>query len=138
LPRGTRLRVAAAALAKQLGATGPPRPPPATRSRGRRSGALPRKAITELRLERRRAAYERVRALHATGMNVAAIAHAVGVSRMTVYAYLRQGPPQPQRHAHRRRPRVLDPYEPYLLQRWQDGCRVANQLYREIRARGYA
>jgi transposase len=34
--------------------------------------------------------------------------------------------------------RVLTPYEPYLLQRWQKGCHNGMRLYREIRERGYA
>src|SRR5690242_9320142 len=32
---------------------------------------------------------------------------------------------------------VLVAYRPYLLQRWSDGCRNAQQLWREIRAQGY-
>jgi transposase len=32
---------------------------------------------------------------------------------------------------------MLDPFAPYLLKRWQDGCRNALQLYREIKQQGY-
>ena len=33
---------------------------------------------------------------------------------------------------------LLDPYKEYLLGRWDEGCRNAMQLWREIRARGFA
>jgi len=33
---------------------------------------------------------------------------------------------------------VLDPYVPYILRRWEEGCRNGVKLYREIRERGYA
>jgi transposase len=71
-------------------------------------------------------------------MSVAQIARTVGIARMTVYRYLRDGPPQRKRHTVHGRPRVLEPYEPYLLQRWEDGCRMATRLWREIQAQGFA
>jgi hypothetical protein len=36
------------------------------------------------------------------------------------------------------RPSKLDPFKPYLQQRWEQGCRDAAQLYREVGARGFA
>ncbi len=32
---------------------------------------------------------------------------------------------------------LLDPYKPYIVQRWQQGCRNSVQLYDEIKARGF-
>jgi transposase len=32
---------------------------------------------------------------------------------------------------------VLDPYKPYILERWQAGCWNGTQLYEEVRMRGY-
>lgn len=32
----------------------------------------------------------------------------------------------------------MDPFQPYLLQRWNEGCSNATQLFREIQAQGYA
>jgi transposase len=87
---------------------------------------------------RRRAKYEQARALRAKGASVAQIARTVGASRMTVYKYLREGPPQRKRHSVHGRQRVLEPWEPYLLTRWEDGCRMATVLWREIRAQGFA
>jgi hypothetical protein len=36
------------------------------------------------------------------------------------------------------RPSKLDPFKPYLQQRWEQGCRNAAQLNREVGARGFA
>jgi transposase len=87
---------------------------------------------------RRRAKYDQARALHATGASVAQIARTVGASRMTVSKYFREGPPQRKRHSVHGKQRVLEPYEPYLLKRWEEGCRMATVLWREIRAQGFA
>ena len=38
---------------------------------------------------------------------------------------------------HRRVPRLVEPFLPYLLQRWADGCRNGRQLTREIEQLGY-
>jgi transposase len=81
---------------------------------------------------------DQARALHDTGACVADIAREVGASRMTIYKYLREGPPQRKRHSIHGKQRVLEPYEPYLLTRWDEGCRVATVLWREIRAQGFA
>ena len=32
---------------------------------------------------------------------------------------------------------ILDPYEPYLHQRWSEGRTVARRLFEELRERGY-
>jgi transposase len=81
--------------------------------------------------------YERMRALRAAGFTVLDIAQIVGASRRTVYRYLAlDGPPDRQR-PHRSACRVLAPYEPYLIQRWVEGCRNRSRLFREIRLLGY-
>jgi transposase len=87
---------------------------------------------------RRREHYDQARALHAKGTPVAQIARTVGISRMTVDTYLREGPPQRKRHRVHGKQRVLEPDEPYLLTRWQEGCRMATVRWREIRAQGFA
>jgi transposase len=94
--------------------------------------------ISQQRLERRRARYDRVHELHAQGERVADIARQVGISRKTVYDYLRQEhPPAPRVHQRRHQDQVLAPYEPYLRQRWREGCHNSSQAWREIRDRGY-
>ena len=35
------------------------------------------------------------------------------------------------------RPSKLDPFEPYLKRRWDEGCKNAMQLWREVKERGY-
>jgi transposase len=81
--------------------------------------------------------YQAIRRLHAAGADVADIARRVGVSRRTVYRYRDlSGPPDPPRP--RRSRRLLSPYEPYLLRRWQAGCHNGMRLYRELREQGYA
>lgn len=95
-------------------------------------------AAAEEGVARRREKYEQARALHVNGASVAHIARTVGISRMTVYRYLREGPPQRKRHSVHGRQRVLEPWEPYLLKRWAEGCHTATVLWREIRAQGFA
>jgi transposase len=81
--------------------------------------------------------YEQVWSLRAAGFTILDIAQMVGVSRPTVYRYLaREAPPERPRFYHSQ-PHVLAPYEPYLIQRWTDGCRNRSRLFREIRLRGY-
>jgi len=85
------------------------------------------------------AAYEAVHALHGKGAAVADIARTVGISRQTAYRYLlMSGPPTRRRRRFERRDRVLDPYEGYLRRRWLEGCHNGMQLWREIRAQGFA
>jgi transposase len=85
------------------------------------------------------ARYQRVIALHAKRAEIADIARAVGISRTTVYRYLRLGgpPERKQPRPRRRHHKVLDPYEAYLLRRWEEGCHTATRLWREIRGMGY-
>ncbi|MDP9480792.1 MAG: transposase [Actinomycetota bacterium] len=60
----------------------------------------------------------------------------LGVSARTVYRYKDLAEPPPRR-AYKRKKSVLDPYVPYLLERWNEGCHNGKKLYREIRERGY-
>ncbi len=98
----------------------------------------------ERQLEASRKRHERIveqwrniRRLHLAGADVHDIAKRLDVSRETVYRYRRmEEPPQPVRFRHKRR--VLDPYVPYILRRWGEGCRNGMKLYREIREQGYA
>lgn len=88
------------------------------------------------RHERIVARYEAIRRLHVAGADVADIARRVGVSRQMVYRYRKLEEP-PERRQPARRKTALDPYMPYLLQRWQEGCHNGMKLWREIRAQGY-
>lgn len=81
--------------------------------------------------------YEQMRTLRDAGFTVLDIAQIVGATRRTVYRYLAlEGPPERQ-WPHRSGHGVLAPYEPYLVQRWLEGCRNRSRLFREIRLQGY-
>ena len=85
------------------------------------------------------AIYEAVHTLRAQGMPLATIARRLGISRPTVYAYLRRDtPPGPRRLQRRPSARVLTPFVPYLIRRWRDTQADSVQLWREIQALGYA
>lgn len=82
------------------------------------------------------AAYEAVQDLHAKGVDIANIARRVGVSRRTVYRYLRlDGPPTRKRPVRRPSPERLA-WEAYVARRWAEGCRTGRRLWREARAAG--
>jgi transposase len=81
--------------------------------------------------------WRNIRRLHLAGADVHDVAKRLGVSRETVYRYRKmEEQPEPVRFRHKKR--VLDPYVPYVLRRWGEGCRNGTKLYREIREQGYA
>jgi len=80
--------------------------------------------------------YEAIHALAAQGLNGQQIARELGLHRHTVERNLRL-PQCPERARHPRTPNLLDPYEPYLLMRWAQGCHNALGLWREIVAQGF-
>lgn len=66
-----------------------------------------------------------------------AIGHQLGVCAKTVRRDLNRSLPlAPLRRS--RRFRLLDPYKPYLLERWNEGYHNASQLLREIQQQGFA
>jgi transposase/DNA-binding CsgD family transcriptional regulator len=82
--------------------------------------------------------YETLHALHAQGVPIATIARQLGISRPTVYAYLRRTtPPGPKRPQFHGSARVLTPYVPYLIRRWRESGANSAELWREIRGLGY-
>ncbi|OLE26662.1 MAG: hypothetical protein AUI36_31945 [Cyanobacteria bacterium 13_1_40CM_2_61_4] len=111
------------------GTTAVPVPPPPTPSRAAQQAAQ--------RAARRQALYDAIWALHHQGQPVAAIAAQVDRDRRTVQHYLRLPTwPAPQHRSTYGRS-VLNPYTDYLLERWNAGCRMASQLFREVQAQGY-
>ena len=75
--------------------------------------------------------------MHKAGISISAIARELGISRNTVKATLRRdGPPEYHR---RSRPSKLDAHKDYLLERLREFPELSvEQLFKEIRARGYA
>jgi transposase len=83
----------------------------------------------------RRARFNEALALHGQGWPARRIARAVGADRQTVQGWLRSG----QLPTWRQRPRgsSVDRHAEHLDRRWDEGCRNAAQLWREIREQGF-
>ena len=76
--------------------------------------------------------------MRAQGWSIQAIGQTISVSPKTVRRLLNRATPPSQEYVHHRRvPWLVEPFLPYLLQRWADGCRNGRQLTREIEELGY-
>jgi len=80
--------------------------------------------------------YEQVVELHQHGVKAADIASRVGIGERTVHRWLAHGS-FPEARRRRRRPSLIDPYERYVFQWWQEGHRNGSQLYRALKTQGY-
>jgi transposase len=82
--------------------------------------------------------WARARALRTQGWVIQAIGREISLSPKTVRRLLNRATPPSQEYVrHRHVPRLVEPFLPYLLQRWADGCRNGRQLTREIEQLGY-
>jgi transposase len=90
----------------------------------------------QVRRDNRYARDEAARTLYQQGYTIRAIARRLGHCRETITRYV-QAVAFPERAPAPKRGSILDPYKPYLLQRWQEGCHNGVQLLAEITARGY-
>jgi transposase len=89
------------------------------------------------RREKRYARYQEVMELHQSGLSQRAIAKALGINRATVRKFI-HADVFPERAPHKGGHRsILEPYIPYIHQRWVEGCDNALQLWREIKEKGY-
>jgi transposase len=134
LQKRSLLKQASQALIQQMRAVSGARPAPhgvgAGRSRVSEAASLERHAAAvEL--------YYTIHDLRTKIVDIANIARQVGVSRRTVYRYLRMPEPPQRKQPYVGQVSRIEPYKPYLLQRWNDGCRSARQMCREITAQGY-
>ena len=88
----------------------------------------------DVRAQRRRD-YTLIQFLRQKGYSERRIARLLGMSRgkVRIYAAARSFPERKSHYV----PSKLDPFLPYLEQRFLAGCINARQLWREIRARGY-
>jgi transposase len=132
----------AAAVGTTLALTPAEDPVPVTPMyRGRRRSPKPaprEEAAPPPRHVRWVAIYEAVHTLRAQGTPLATIARRLGISRPTVYAYLRRDtPPGPRQLQRPPSARVLTPYVSYLIRRWRESRADSRQLWREIQALGY-
>ena len=90
------------------------------------------------RRARRLATYEQVWALHQQGSTGYAIARQLRIGKSTVFRYLRTATFPERRGRSDRGRSMLDPYKPYLLSRWNAGCREALALFAELKDQGYS
>jgi len=114
----------------------PPTPPPATHV------PTPTRPLTRVEQERqerrawRQARYEEVMALHRQGASQRDIARALRIGRHAVRRLIQAGA-FPERARPAPRTTILRPYDAYHRARWDAGYQNADQLWREIRARGF-
>lgn len=93
--------------------------------------------LVEQRRTKRLSIYQQVWDLHRQGWKAKAIARKLGIGVTTVFRYLRTSTfPEPQARRTRGRS-ILVPYQKYILQRWNEGCREALVLFQEIEQQGY-
>jgi len=113
-----------------------PVPPPETHA------ATLTRPLTRVEQERqdrrawRQARYEEVMALHRQGVSQREIARALRIGRHVVRRLIQAGA-FPERTRPAPRATILRPYDAHLRARWDAGYQNADQLWREIRARGF-
>lgn len=79
--------------------------------------------------------YEQVTALRSQGVGSAEIAKHTGIAARTLRDWQKKGFPEAARR--RKRPSMFDPFAPYVLLKWEQGCTNGLQIYREIKEQGY-
>jgi transposase len=92
------------------------------------------------RRQRRLTRYQRVRELRQAGMSLRQIGRTLQISRDAVERFARCEQ-FPERATPSRGPGntlFIDPYLPFLRQRWQEGCDNVPQLFQELKAKGFS
>jgi len=87
----------------------------------------------ELRLAR----YQQVKELYQQGGSILGIARQLHMGHQTVRKFVRS-PSFPEWSKPARTKSAIDPYRPYLLERWQQGCHATSQLWHELQERGFS
>jgi transposase len=105
-------------------------------------GIRPRKRTTkeeQMREGRRKARHQRyqeIRERHQRGESISHIMQALGASRTQIRRAI-HADQLPERHGNHHQGSILEPYQPHLQKRWDEGIRNANQLFREIAIQGF-
>jgi len=86
-----------------------------------------------LRLEK----YEQTHKLRQQGYSIKDTAHHLGIGKRTAYTYLSAETFPERQPTIRQRGSGLEPYKPYLKQRWSLGYQQTKALSREIQQQGY-
>ena len=103
------------------------------------SGSIPipaEETPSQISRANRHARYEAVRTLHQQLVSQREIARRLKLSRNTVRKFL-QAETFPERSPRPYRGSILDPYKPYILDRWKAGCWNGMQILEEIEHLGY-
>src|SRR5258708_12810406 len=115
-------------------------PRPAVGEAGTISAETPQLTAAQRRQEvsraNRYARYQQILALARAGLSQRAIARQLHLSRGCVHRYV-VAQSFPERALPGKRGSQLDPYLPYLRQRWEQGCHNARLLAHEIQLQGF-
>jgi transposase len=90
----------------------------------------------QIRRDNRKTRYDAVRTLYQQGLSKREIARRMGLARETVRKFI-EAEVFPEIKRREPKKSILDPYKPYLLQRWQERCWNGAQLFEEIKHLGY-
>jgi len=106
----------------------------------RGKGSANQRRASQLAREQRKAQYEQVMKLFRQGVPIVQVAKQLSLSRGTIYKYLGAEvfPERAPRSDAGSSTGIIKPYTAYLRQRVAEGCRKAQQLYREVQDQGYA
>lgn len=88
------------------------------------------------RRAQRQETYETLVRLRGQGLTLDQIAPAIGLSKPSIYRWLKEGGPPQHRKPSRGRPSLTKPCLALLEAQWAEGCRNASRLWRSLRARG--
>lgn len=86
--------------------------------------------------QRRVAQHEQILQWYHDGYDVHKIALLLGVSSRTVYRWLAKSV-IPERRRYLKRETQIAPFAAYVQQRWEEGCRSARDLHRELQSMGF-
>ncbi|MBD0328306.1 MAG: transposase [Pyrinomonadaceae bacterium] len=97
---------------------------------------LDREASKERTRKQTQELFESIHTLSKKDMKNSQIARTLGIHRHTVEKYRALKAPPVRRHF-TKKVSALAPYEDYILKRWEQGCRNATRIWREISELGY-
>ncbi len=87
--------------------------------------------------EHRLALYQQVKELQRQGGTILGIARQLHIGHRRVRKFVRSSS-FPEWGKPARTKSAIDPYRPYLQERWQQGCRATSQLWHELQDRGFS
>jgi transposase len=87
--------------------------------------------------KRRIALYQQVNELYQQGGSILGIARQLQIGHQTVRKFVRS-PSFPEWSKPARTKSAIDPYRPYLQERWQQGCHATSLLWHELQELGFS